>query len=156
MADEKPPIMVQRRGSFLMPEAPLDGEALQALPAGKALAITVRQPRRSSRQNRLYRGLLTVVAENLDQDITADDLHEWMKMRLGLTREVKQRNGEIVTVTRSVSFDKMEHDVFTAYFDRAKRLIVEHLIPGLNSEALEREAYAMLGEAVPANASRAA
>jgi hypothetical protein len=146
MADEKPPIMVQRRGSFLMPEAPLDGEALMALPAGKALAITVRQPRRSSAQNRLYRGLLTVVADNLDQEIGPDDLHEWMKMRLGLTREVKQRNGQIVTVTRSVSFDKMEHDEFTRYFDRAKRLIVEHLIPGLNCDALEREARAMLGE----------
>lgn len=156
MADEKPPIMVQRRGDFLLPEAPLDGEALRELPAGKALAITVRQPRRSNRQNRLYRGLLTIVAENLDQDVTPDDLHEWMKMRLGLTREVKQRNGDIVLVTRSVSFDKMEHAEFTAYFDRAKRLITEHLIPGLNSDALEREAYAMLGEAVPSRTERAA
>lgn len=147
MSDEKPPIMVQRRGEFLVPQAPVDGDAIRELPGGKALAITVRQPRRSNPQNRLYRSLLGVVAENLDQDVSGDDLHEWMKLRLGLTREVKQRNGEIVLVTRSVSFDKMEHDEFTRYFDRAKRLIVEHLIPGLNSDALEREARAMLGEA---------
>lgn len=143
---EKAPILVQRRGEFLVPQAPFDGECIRSLPAGKALAITVRQPRRSSRQNRLYRSLLGIVAENLDQDVTADDLHEWMKMRLGLTSEVQQRNGEIVRVTKSVAFDKMEHAEFTAYFDRAKRLVTEHLIPGLNSEALEREARAMLGE----------
>jgi hypothetical protein len=144
---EKPPIMVRRRGDFLQPEAPLDGEALRELPAGKALAITVRQPRRSYRQNRLYRGLLTVVAENLDQDVTQEALHEWMKQKLGLVTPVKQRNGEIVWVTKSVAFDQMEHDEFTRYFNRAKELIIEHLIPGLNSAALEREARAMLGEA---------
>lgn len=143
---EKPPIMVQRRGEFLIPQAPFDGEAIRELPAGKVLAITVRQPRRSSQQNRLYRSLLTVVCENLDQPVTPDDLHEWLKMRLGLTSEIRLRSGEIVKVTRSVAFDKMEHAEFTAYFDRVKALIVEHLIPGLNSAALEREARAMLGE----------
>jgi hypothetical protein len=147
MTDERPPIMVQRRGDFLIPEAPLDGEAIRELPAGKALAITVRRPRRSSRQNRLYRGLLQIVCENLDQDISPDDLHEWMKVKLGLVTPVRQRNGEVTFVAKSVAFDKMEHAEFTAYFDRVKRLITEHLIPGLNSEALEREARAMLGEA---------
>lgn len=146
MATERPPIMVQRRGDFLLPEAPLDGEALRELPAGKALAITVRQPRRSNRQNRLYRSLLTVVCENLDQDISPDDLHEWMKLKLGLTTPIKQRNGEIAHVAKSVAFDKMEHAEFTAYFAKVKALVTEHLIPGLNSAALEREARAMLGE----------
>lgn len=146
MADERPPIMVQRRGDFLLPEAPLDGEALRLLPAGKALAITVRQPRRSSRQNRLYRGLLTVVCDNLDQPITPDDLHEWMKLHLDLKTPVKSRNGKVTWVTKSVAFDKMEHDEFTRYFDRVKALVIEHFIPGLNSVALEREARAMLGE----------
>jgi hypothetical protein len=144
---ERPPIMVQRRGDFLLPEAPMDGEALRELPAGKALAITVRQPRRSSRQNRLYRALLTIVAENLDQEVGPDALHEWMKLKLGLATPVQQRNGEVVWVAKSVAFDKMEHGEFTGYFNRAKALITEHLIPGLNSAALEREARAMLGEA---------
>lgn len=146
MSDDKPPIMVQRRGEFLVPEAPMDGDALRELPAGKALAITVRQPRRSSRQNRLYRALLGIVAQNLDQEITPDALHGWMKLKLGLADPVKQRNGDIVWVPRSVAFDKMDHAEFTNYFAMAKALVTEHLIPGLNSEALEREARAMLGE----------
>ena len=60
---------------------------------------------------------------------------------------VVDTNGTVVHVPRSVAFDKMEHAEFTAYFDKVKALIVEHLIPGLNSAALEREARAMLGEA---------
>jgi hypothetical protein len=147
MVSERPPILVQRRGEFLVPQAPVDGDALRLLPAGKALAITVRQPRRSSQQNRLYWSLLGVVCENLDQPIEPEHLHDWLKLKLGLTTPIRQRNGEIVEVPRSVAFDKMPHDEFTAYFSKVKRLIVEQLIPGLQSEALEREARAMLGEA---------
>ena len=147
MASERPPIMVQRRGEFLIPQAPVDGERIRELPAGKALKVTVSQPRRSNPQLRLYWSLLGVVCENLDQPLKPEDLHEWVKLKMGLTTPVKQRNGEVVEVPRSVAFDKMEHGEFTAYFDRVKRLIVDHLIPGLNSVVLEREARAMLGEA---------
>lgn len=147
MASERPPIMVQRRGEFLLPDSPADGARIRELPAGKALKARVTQPRRSSPQLRLYFSLLDVVAENLDQDVSGDDLHEWMKLKLGLVTPIRQRNGEISYVPKSVAFDKMEHAEFTTYFDRVKQLVVEHLIPGLNSEALEREARAMLGEA---------
>jgi hypothetical protein len=147
MATERPPIMVQRRGDFLIPEAPTDGERIRRLPAGKALKAVVTQPRRSNPQLRLYFSLLDVVAENLDQDVTGDDLHEWMKLRLGLCVPIKTRSGRVNYVPKSVAFDKMEHDEFTAYFAQVKALVVEDLIPGLNSDALEREARAMLGEA---------
>lgn len=143
------PILLVRTGEFLRPAAPIDGEMLRALPAGKPLKATITQPRRSSPQNRLYRSLLQVVVDNLDQPVTADDLHEWLKMRLGVTAEVRERSGAVRTVTRSVAFDKMEHGEFTQYFDRAKTLICQHLIPGLNSAALERQAREMLGEDFP-------
>jgi hypothetical protein len=149
MASERPPIMVQRRGEFLVPQAPVDGERIRDLPAGKALKVTVSQPRRSSAQNRLYWSLLGVVCENLDQDIEPEALHAWLKVKLGVVTPLILRSGEIAYVPGSIAFDKMEHPAFTAYFDRVKALITEHLIPGLNSAALEREAYAMLGETPP-------
>ena len=148
MAD-RAPIMLIRTGEFLRPAAPIDGEMLRELPAGKLLKAVISQPRRSSPQNRLYRSLLAVVVSNLDQPVTADDLHEWLKRRLGVTSEIRLRNGQVETVTRSVAFDKMEHGEFTAFFNSAKDLIVTHIIPGLNSAALEREARAMLGEEFP-------
>lgn len=149
MASDRPPIMVQRRGEFLVPQAPVDGERIRDLPAGKVLKVTVSQPRRSSAQNRLYWSLLGVVCENLDQDIEPEALHAWLKVKLGVVTPLILRSGEIAYVPGSIAFDKMEHQQFTAYFDRVKALITEHLIPGLNSAALEREAYAMLGETPP-------
>lgn len=146
MAD-KPPILVQRRGEFLVPLSPIDGERIRDLPAGKALKVEVRQPRRSNPQLRLYWALLGIVCENLDQDLKPETLHEWLKMRLHLTSEIRLRSGEVVEVPRSVAFDKMEHAEFTAYFGNVKALLVEQIIPGVKSEVLEREAMAMIGEA---------
>lgn len=143
---EKPPILVIRRGDMLTPAGPADGERIREFPSGKPLRVEVRQPRRSSQQNRLYWSLLGIVCDNLDQPIKPEDLHQWLKMRLHLTTEIRLRSGEIVEVPRSVAFDKMEHAEFTAYFDQVKTLVTTVLIPGINSEALEREAKAMLGE----------
>lgn len=146
-SDEKPPILVMRRGEFLVPVSPIDGERIREFPAGKPLKARLTQPQRSNAQLRLYWSLLNVVCENLDQPMEPEDLHTWLKMRLGLTVEIRQRNGDVFEVPRSVAFDRMEHGEFTKYFDRVKRLLVERVIPGVKSETLEREALAMLGEA---------
>lgn len=144
---ERPPILVQRRGEFLVPCGPTDGERLRDLPAGKALRIEVRQPRRSNPQLRLYWAMLGLVVENLQEPIPVETLHAWIKLRLGYTSEIKLRSGEVVEVPGSIAFDKMDHAAFTAFMQQAKDLIVRHIIPGLNSAALEREAREMLGEA---------
>ncbi|MGE5566201.1 MAG: hypothetical protein ACM3YN_08605 [Parcubacteria group bacterium] len=142
---DRPPILMQRRGEFLIPQAPIDGERIRDLPAGKPLRIEVRQPRRSNPQLRLYWAILGLVCDNLDQPLKPEALHEWLKMRLGVVEPIKLRSGAVDMVPGSVAFDKMEHADFTAYMQQAKDLLVRHIIPGLNSEALEREARAMLG-----------
>lgn len=146
MSDEKPAIMMVRRGSFLAPFTPFDSELLERFAAGKPIRAKLTQPR-SVQQLRLYRAMLNVVVANLDQDITDDDLHEWMKLKLGYTKPIRQRNGQIVEVAASVAFDKMDQKTFQEFFTAAKRLVIEHLIPGLKSEHLEREVEALLGEA---------
>ena len=144
---DRPAILVQRRGDFLVPQAPTDSDRIRALPAGKPLRIDVRQPRRSNPQLRLYWAMLGLVCDNLDQPMKPETLHEWLKMKLGVVEPIKLRSGAIDTVPGSVAFDKMDHAEFTAYMQQAKDLLVHHIIPGMNSAALEREARAMLGEA---------
>lgn len=143
---DKPHIMAVRRGDFLQPFAPLDSDLMRALPAGKPLKLTVTQPRRSNPQNRLYWSLLRLVADNMDQEVTPDALHEWFKMRLGLVETIRLRSGEVAIVTKSAAFDSMDHGEFTAFFAGVKRLVTEQLIPRANSEAFVREAMAMIGE----------
>lgn len=142
---ERPAIQMMRRGSFLVPIAPTDSNGLDVYPANKPLKVKITQPR-SLQQHRLYWSMLDLVAENLDQNITGEDLHEWMKLKLGLCNPVRQRNGDTVMVTQSIAFDKMSQSEFRQFFDKAKLLLITQIIPGLDSEALEREARMMLGE----------
>lgn len=146
MAAERNPILMMRRGSFLVPCAPLDGNRLEQFPANKALNVRITQPR-SSPQNRLYWSMLNLVCDNLDQPIEPEALHEWVKVRCGVTATIPLRNGKWDIVPGSIAFENMPQDEFQRFFDRAKELLVEHVIPGLKSDALEREARAMLGEA---------
>ena len=143
MATEQP-ILMQRRGLGLAPCSLMDSDALDRFPFGKALRVRVTRDR-SNPQLRLYFALLGKVAENLDQDVTADDLHEFLKLKLGYTRPIKLRNGQIAEVASSVAFNRMTQDEFNRYFEAAKDLIVTQLIPKLGKEALEREAWAMIG-----------
>jgi hypothetical protein len=136
--------MVIRRGTFLVPEAPIDGELIEAFPAGKPLRLSITQPR-SIPQMRLYWSMLRLVADNLDSTVTTEALHNWIKMRCGVSAAIPLRNGETDYVPGSIAFDKMDQDQFQAFMDRALDLIVGHLIPGLAKPTLEAEARAMLG-----------
>lgn len=146
MSKERPPIFVQRRGAFLVPQAPIDGELLEAFPAGKPLRVAITQPR-SVPQMRLYWSMLRLVADNLDSEVTTEALHSWIKMRCGVTAAIPLRSGQVEYVPGSIAFDKMDQDQFGRFFDRATELLVEHVIPGLSKPHLEAEARAMLGEA---------
>lgn len=146
MSRERPPIFMQRRGSFLVPQAPIDGELLDAYPAGRALRVAVTQPR-SVPQLRLYWSMLRLVADNMSAEVTTEALHNWIKMRCGVSAAIPLKSGKVDFVPGSVAFDKMDQEAFGRFFDRAMDLVVEHLIPGLGKPALEREARLMLGEA---------
>ena len=73
-------------------------------------------------------------------------LHEWFKLRLGIVEHIRLRSGEIETVAGSTAFDNLSHAEFTGYMQKVKALVRDQLIPRINSDALEREARAMLGD----------
>lgn len=146
MSKERAPIIMQRRGAFLVPQAPIDGEMLEAFPAGKPLKVAVTQPR-SIKAHRLYFAMLKLVADNLDGPATKEALHEWVKLRTGVSVAIPLKSGKVDIVPGSIAFDKMSEDEFRVFLEAAKTLIVEHLIPGMSKPALEHEARVMLGEA---------
>lgn len=150
MSDEKPAILMQRRGAFLMACSAADAEFVEELPQGKELRVRVTQPKspRSLRQHRLFFAMLTLVVDNLDQPLSKEALLEWVKLKLGHVEMIRLRNGEIVEVPKSISFDAMEQAEFHKFFQAAVDLICEHIIPGLNKPALIGEAREMLGEPV--------
>lgn len=143
----KPPIEMQRvGGTYLQPRTPFDAARLAEYPRGKALSVRISQ-KRSLPQHRLYWALLQLVCENLDTPVTEEALHEWVKLKCGVTAAIPLKSGKVDIVPGSISFENMEQPEFQKFLDRAKALLVEHIIPGVGGETLEREARAILGEA---------
>lgn len=137
-------MQMMRRGAFLSACTPFDADMLETLPQGKSLVVRVSQ-RRSVASLRLYWAMLKLVCDNLDQPLRPDTLHAWIKLKLGYVEQIKLRTGEIIEVPGSVAFDKMDAATFRGFFDAAKALITDQIIPQLDSAKLEKEAHAMLG-----------
>lgn len=144
MADERPPILMFRRGSQLHPVGALDTESVMRLPAGKPLRVKVTLARNIP-QHRLYWAMLQLVCDNLDQPVQREALHEWIKLKLGYSVEIKAKSGTVL-VPSSIAFDKMDQPTFQAFFREAVDLVATQIIPGVGKPALEAEARAMLGE----------
>lgn len=145
MSDERAPILMARRGAFLVPLAPLDSEQLERYPAGAALKVKITQPRNIGR-HRLYWAALQLVRDNMADAPPLDHLHEAVKVRLGYVKTIRFRNGEVVQIPDSIAFDKMTEAEHREFFDRFADFVRTTLIPGMNKAAFTAEAQAMLGE----------
>lgn len=144
MAAERPPLVVYRRGGFLAPATPMDGDMLAKFSPTAPITVRLTQERHGG-QHRLYFALLGKVCENLDTAATAEELHEWVKTntRVIFTDRV---TGELFeTGPASVAFEAMDQPAFHDFFRRVIDLLVSRIIPGLDKQALRQEAAALLG-----------
>jgi hypothetical protein len=117
---------------------------IESLPQGKTLrAREITQPRSRAR-NRLYWALLNLVSENLT-DVPAASLHEWVKLRLGVTVAIPLKNGKTALVPGSISFDSMPEEEFAPYLDRTVDLLCGEILPGLGKEDVLAMAREMVG-----------
>lgn len=146
MADERPPILMFRRGSQLHPVGALDTESVMNLPVGKPLRVKVTMARNAG-QHRLYFAMLQLICDNMDQPINRDHLHEWVKIKLGYAVTIKSKSG-VQIIPGSIAWDKMDQPAFAEYFRKAVDLVCAEMIPGIGKQALINEARAMLGEVV--------
>lgn len=143
MAEDDRPLLVMRRGSMLVPVAPMDSEALMEMPGGKPMRCRLTMPRNVQRL-RLYWSMIDLIAENLD-GITRKALHDAVKVRLGFCTAVPFKTGSVV-VPDSIAFDAMDEKTFADFLDAFKKMVRTDVIPGLNNAAFERAALEMLGE----------
>lgn len=130
----------------LMPASAHDQEALVDLGFGKEYSakLTSAKPR-SVAQNRFYWVLLGKVVENQKHYRRAEQLHVWIKVRLGYVEEMVFHDGRTATKVSSTAFDAMDNHDFRKYMDAAIDVLVTEIIPGLQRTALIREVENMLG-----------
>ena len=134
-------IMMKRLGA-LRPVGDEGEEALRILPADKLLKVKISQPR-SLPWLRRYWALVGLVAEN--SSYSREDVHVLLKIRCGCSRLIQERNGNILTVPDSISFDRMQADAWAVYWNRVVDYVASDLLPGISRKELERELIEIAG-----------
>lgn len=120
-------IFMMRRGLRLEPANLESQEILAKIPERKMIEVDAVQ-RRNVRMNALYWSLLHRVSEWLCQnDVTAEVLHDFMKLEAGVYCQVKLPNGEIRKIPGSTAFDKMDQVGFSDFFEKAVWLAYDRL-----------------------------
>lgn len=138
-------IIMRRHGDKLVPVAEWERERLMEIPEGRDLTVKVSRTR-SPKQHRLFWALMQLVVKNHPYYVRAEQLVEWLKVRLGYVEEVMFHDGQLLTKVSSISFGTMGQDEFQKFFNLALDVITVEVLPGTDREDLLRELEQMLGE----------
>lgn len=139
-------LLVRVENLRLIPATVGDQELIAGLKEGKEFSSKLTSAsKRSILQNRFYWKLLGIVIENQEFYRGAEQLHFWLKIKLGYVEQIEFHNNQMVTRVASTSFERMEDFEFKTYLDAAIVVICEEIIPGMNSRDLVNEVERMLG-----------
>lgn len=140
-------IIMRRHGDKLVPVAEWERERLLEIPEGRDLTVKVSRTR-SPKQHRLFWALMQKVVDNHPYYVRAEQLVEWLKIRLGYVEEVMFHDGQMLTKVSSISFGTMGQDAFQKFFNLALDVITTEVLPETSKEDLLREVEQMLGEKI--------
>lgn len=139
-------LLIRVEGTRLVGATAGDLELIDGLPQGKEfLARLTSANKRSVLQNRFYWRLLGLVIDNQDHYRKAEQLHFWLKIKLGYVEQVEFHDNRMVTRVASTSFERMDSEDFKRYLDAAITVICEEIIPGMESARLVHEVEEHLG-----------
>ncbi|MBN6820671.1 DUF1367 family protein [Methylobacterium organophilum] len=139
-----------RRAQGFVPADIHAEEAMQKVAVGSTVMLTVRRPRNPAHHRKLF-ALFAVVLEQTDRWADSTVLLEDLKLATGLFEtRVSALTGMPYPVPASISFAAMSQDRFAAWYEKAIRVLSEHL--GCDVETLSREvaladAYSVRGAA---------
>ena len=140
-------LILRRSGDRLIPVTEWDRESLLEIPEGKDLTVKVSRTR-SAKQHRLFWALMQKVVDNHPYYLRAEQLVEWLKIRLGYVEEIMFHDGQLLTKVSSISFGSMGQDDFRKFFDLVLHVITTEVLPEVRENDLVRELEEMLGEKI--------
>ncbi len=121
------------------PSDPMSAKEAAACDSGARYRAKLTDSARSGKRNRWFHACLAVVATALDDPRwTADGLKMVLKLKTGLVDRVKVGT-DIYEIPRSTAFNAMTEDEFAGFCDRAVRVIVTEIMPGVEEGHLLRE-----------------
>ena len=141
--------MLLRRDAFVA--GPADAESAKAfsrIPSGTVFEADVRIPQRADFQ-RYVNALLTVVADNHRDFVSAEAVKRYLKIRMGRFQPFVGRHPttqKMMTLYRleSTAFSEMDQIEFKLWFDEAEKIILTELLPDIDSDTLQAECLRMM------------
>lgn len=116
---DKPVYSFIRKGNSLVPEMDYDLRALDGVANGQRVRLDIREWRNLDRL-KAYWSLLHEAVSATGMSVSAEKLHEVIKLDTGLVDLVRLPNGMTVAIPASIALDKMSEPEFIAYFQGAE------------------------------------
>lgn len=127
MAKKRPTATVKLERGRLVPVTGWDSELLSDMPNGTIFNLVCQSPR-SVRHHSMYWAQLGIIVKATEAFATADHMHTWIKCRLSYTSAILGPKGEVIGMTvDSTAFDKMTQAEFSAFYEKACRLIAQEM-----------------------------
>lgn len=122
---DKPVYAFVRRGNALVPEMAVDLHALDGIAEGQRVKLNLEEWRNVSRLRAYWAMLHDVVAATGANRLTAERLHEVLKLHNGCVDVVMLPNGQPVAIPSSIALDKMSEPEFVAFFQKAEEWLAD-------------------------------
>lgn len=137
-------LIMQRDGNRLAAAEAMSLEALQNLPKGEMLKVTITRPRNMGHHRKFF-ALMGVVFEAQSRHATMEHLLDAIKIAIGHYDLVHLSKKHTVIHPRSISFAKMDQAAFEQFYNRVIALIVERILPGTTQEELHARVMDIIG-----------
>jgi hypothetical protein len=116
---DKPVYSFIRRGMYLVPEMEMDARALDGVAQGQRVRVEIKEWRNVDRLRAYWAMLHDVVAATGANNLTAERLHEVLKLENGCVDLVRLPTGFTVAIPASIALDKMSEPEFIEFFNKA-------------------------------------
>lgn len=117
---DKPVYSFIRKGETLVPEMEYDKQALTGIKEGQRVRVDIKEWRNLDRLKAYWSMLHEVVAATGANNLTAERLHEVLKLHNGCVDVVMLPSGMPVAIPASIALDKMSEPEFIAFFQKAE------------------------------------
>ena len=139
-------LLLIRDGTKLAAAEPVSLDLIASYRHGEVLTATVRRAR-NGKHHRKWFALLNLVFHSQERYCTFEQFLDAVKIATGHF-DLMTLPGPVpvqVVKPRSISFAKLGETGFQQFFDKAVQFIVTEVLPGVDSDELERQVLEMVG-----------
>jgi len=122
---DRPVYAFVRKGNALYPAMEMDAHALDGVAQGQSVRVEIKEWRNMDRLRAYWAMLHDVVAATGANRLTAERLHEVLKLHNGCVDVVMLPNGQPVAIPSSIALDRMSEAEFIAFFEKATQWLAE-------------------------------